>query len=118
MDKNKNDDPLEVALRSLRDRSGEIDLSRFEHSVWSEIAIRDERGFRGWFAWLENGRMRLSLPAVLGSAAVAVLVGTVAGFSQAASYEKSASLAMELRYVETIHPVMMSANHSGGSFAE
>lgn len=118
MDKNKNDAPFEDALRSLKDRTGEIDLSGFEHRVWSEIAIRDERGLRRWFAWLEEGPIRLPLSAALGSAAAAVFLGVAAGVSQAGSYEKSASLAMERRYVESIHPVMMSANHARGGLAE
>ncbi|MCB1096671.1 MAG: hypothetical protein KDN22_13925 [Verrucomicrobiae bacterium] len=109
--KNEPDDLFETALNSLKERSGEVELSGFEHHVWSEIAIRDERG--SLLQWLQGGRFLMPAPATAAVAIVAIGAGITLGFAQAESYGKQASLALEQRYVESIHPVMMSANHVG-----
>ena len=109
MKKNEPNDLFETALHSLKERSGEVDLSGFEHHVWSEIAIRDERG--SWLQWLQGGRFLMPAPATAAVAIAAIGAGITLGFSQAESYGKQASLDLEQRYVESIHPVMMSASH-------
>ena len=97
------------ARDALRSSGEPVDVSRFEHVVWTEIAIRNERGRLRWADWFSGRHFLVAAPA---AAAIAIVAGIYLGFSQAAAYGKEASLAMEQRYVESIHPVMMSANHT------
>ena len=103
------DDPFDAALQALKSRSDEVDLSNFEHDVWSEIAIRDEAD--SWLRWLPVERILTPAP-LTALFAMAIALGVLFGFSQAAAYGKRAASDMEERYVETIHPVMMSATHT------
>ena len=108
----KNDtpsDPFETALDALKERSDEVDLSTFEHGVWTEIAIRDESSW--WLRWLPVDRFLTPAP-VTAFCASAVVLGVFLGFSQADAYGKRAALDMEERYAESIHPVMMSETHT------
>ena len=56
------DDPIEAGLESLRERKIEADLADFEHRVWSEIALRDERGLRRFWSWLQAAQVRFPVP--------------------------------------------------------
>ena len=103
------DDPFDKALQALKSRSDEVDLATFEHDVWSEIAIRDEAG--SWLRWLPVERI-LSPAPLTALFVTAIALGVLFGFSQAAAYGKRAASDMEERYVESIHPVMMSATHT------
>ncbi|MEZ5325884.1 MAG: hypothetical protein R3F19_12580 [Verrucomicrobiales bacterium] len=73
MKKNEPKDLFETALSSLKERSGEVDLAGFEHHVWSEIAIRDERG--SWLQWLQGGRFLMPAPATAAVAIAAIVAG-------------------------------------------
>ena len=105
-------DPFETGLRSLRERANEVDLSQFEHGVWSEIALRDETVLRRCWTWIKEGGSRVPVSAAVACGLVAIISGVVLGLSQSDAYSEQASLAMEQRYVESIHPVMMSARHT------
>ena len=107
--KDTSRDGFESALDALKERSCEVDLASFEHGVWNEIAIRDESG--GWLRFLSVDTLLTPAPVTV-ICSVAVVFGVLLGFSQADAYEKRAALDMEERYVESIHPVMMSASHS------
>lgn len=103
---------FEEALQSLRQRPNGVDLCGFEHRVWTEVAIREGQG--GWLRclhWLQGGRFLMPAPATAAVAAGAVLAGISLGLAQAKAYGERASLDMEQRYVESIHPVMMSTTH-------
>lgn len=105
------DKRFETALDALKNPPSGTDLSSFEHEVWSEIAIRDEDASPLWSRWFNSG-FSLPAPALAACVVVAVGLGSVFGLSKAQAYGKEASLEVERRYVESIHPVMMSADHS------
>ncbi len=107
------DDPFEVGLESLRQRKSEVDLSEFEHRVWSEIALRDERGIRRLWSWLQAAQIQFPVPVAATFGIVAIAAGSLFGVSQANAYGRQSSLALEQRYVESIHPVLMSSHHVG-----
>lgn len=109
MPKENPDDLFETALRSLREREDEFDLTQFEQGVWSEIALRDESLLRRCWVWIKEGGSGVPLPAAFACGVVAIVSGVVLALSQSNAYGKQASLAMEQRYVESIHPVLMSA---------
>ena len=113
MKKDQFDDQFDVALGGLKDEAADLELSGFEHGVWSEIAIRDGEAPNrsGWFP---TG-FSLPAPAMAACAVVAVLLGSFFGLSRAQAYSKEASLEVEKRYIESIHPVMMSADHTDHS---
>jgi hypothetical protein len=98
------DEQFESALGSVKDADQDRDLAGFEHEVWSEIAIRQKES-PAWFS--------LPAPALAACCVIAVALGSLFGLTRAQAYEKETSLAVEQRYVESIHPVMMSADHSG-----
>ena len=108
-------DRFEAALQSLKQREDEVDLSNFEHGVWSEIALRDERGLRRLWAWFQEAQPRLSVPVAATFGIVAIAVGSILAFSQANAYSRESSMALEQRYVESIHPVLMCAHHTATS---
>ena len=68
-----SNDPFEAGLEALKERRDEVDLSNFEHTVWSEIALRDERGLRRWLSWFQAAQIRLPVPvaATFGIVAIA-----------------------------------------------
>lgn len=104
---------FETALKGLGERT-RADSSGLEQAVWAEIAIRgDSEGFR-WLEWLRGKPALVAAPV----AALAVAAGFYLGFSRAEAYGKEVSLAMEQKYVESIHPVMMSASHAEGHATE
>jgi len=105
-------DLFQDALDSLKQREDEFDLSNFEHGVWSEIALRDESGLRRWLSWLQGTQIRLPIPVAATFGIVAIAAGGFLGVSQANAYGRESSLTLEQRYVESIHPVMMSAHHA------
>ena len=107
------DDPFEAGLESLKQRKSEVDLSEFEHRVWSEIALRDERGIRRLWSWLQAAQIRFPVPVAATFGIVAIAAGSLFGVSQANAYGRQSSLALEQRYVESIHPVLMSSHHVG-----
>ena len=107
------DDPIEAGLESLRERKIEADLADFEHRVWSEIALRDERGLRRFWSWLQAAQVRFPVPVAATFGIVAIGAGSLMGISQAGAYGRQSSLALEQRYVESIHPVLMSSHHEG-----
>ena len=113
MKKDQFDEQFDTALSALKDDATDLELSGFEHGVWSEIAIRDEEA-PSRSRWFSAG-FSLPAPAMAACAVLAILLGSVVGLSRAQAYEKEASLAVEKRYVESIHPVMMSADHTGHS---
>ena len=98
----KNDEKFAAALDSLK--AQDTDLSSFEHEVWSEIAIRQEQST----SWLEH----IPAPALAACIVAAIALGSLFGMTKAQAYEKKTSRAVEQRYVESIHPVLMSADHS------
>ena len=97
------DEQFESALNSLKG-AGQ-DLSDFEHGVWSEVAIREG----ATAAWLN----RIPTPALAACCVFAVVLGSLFGLTRAQAYGEKTSLAVEQSYVESIHPVLMSADHSG-----
>ncbi len=113
MKQDQFDDQFDTALSGLTDEAADLDLSGFEHGVWSEIAIRDgdTPSRSGWFP----SGFSLPAPAMAACAVLAILLGSVFGLSRAQAYSKEASLEVEKRYIESIHPVMMSADHTGHS---
>ncbi len=113
MSENDYEKKFESALESLRETTEAGDVKGFEHEVWSEITHREEgRGWRSWLAWLQSGGILMPAPAAAASVLVAVFAGASFGLSEANAYGKEAALALEQRYVESIHPVMMSASHA------
>ena len=98
------DEQFDAALESLKGREGEVEVASFEHEVWSEVAIRDGAA-SAWFS--------LPAPALAACAVFAIALGSLFGLTKAQAYDEETSLAVERRYVESIHPVMMSADHSG-----
>ena len=104
------DELFKSALEALKERSHEVDLSTFEHHVWSEIAIREEHG--RWLQRLLRGRFLMAPAATAGFAVIAIVAGVSLGFSRADAYGTQASHDLEQRYVESIHPMMMSAAHT------
>ena len=108
-----SNDPFEAGLEALKERRDEVDLSNFEHTVWSEIALRDERGLRRWLSWFQAAQIRLPVPVAATFGIVAIAAGSLLGISQADAYSRESSLALEQRYVESIHPVLMSTHHAG-----
>lgn len=105
MKKATHDEQLSTALGSLKAADKGRDLTHFEHEVWSEIAIREKES-GDWFG-------SISAPALAACGVAAIALGSLFGMSKAQAYEKKTSLAIEQRYVETIHPVMMSTDHAG-----
>lgn len=112
MNSDPYDKQFDTALNEVKGGHPDVDQSSFEHEVWSEIAIRDGEAPAGRSAWFATG-FSLSAPALAACCVVAVAVGSLFGLTKAQAYDKEASLAVERRYVESIHPVMMSADHSG-----
>ena len=108
-----SNDPFEAGLEALKERRDEVDLSSFEHTVWSEIALRDERGLRRWLSWFQAAQIRLPVPVAATFGIVAIATGSLLGISQADAYSRESSLALEQRYVESIHPVLMCTHHAG-----
>jgi len=102
------DDQFEAALQSLQGQGAGQDLTGFEHEVWSEIAIRD--GGRTSAGTASSSS--LPAPALAACVVGAIALGSLFGLSKAQAYDRESSLAVERRYVESIHPVMMSADHS------
>jgi hypothetical protein len=92
------------ALDSLKGADQDCSHEGFEHHVWSEIAIREKQQT----AWLA-----IPAPALAACCVFGIVVGSLFGMNKAQAYEEETSLAVEQRYVESIHPVMMSADHSG-----
>ena len=111
---NEFQNKLDKALQSLKERPATGRFSGFERAVWSEIAIRgtreDGRRFR-WFVG-DPGSPRISIGIACGM--LAIIAGAALGFLQAEAYGKEASLSLEQRYVESIHPVLMSSHHDAG----
>ncbi len=107
------DEPLheryETALSSLKRRASQVDLAGFEQAVWSEIALREERGWRRLLVWWREVRFPFPVGATCEIAAMAA--GAFLGISQADVYDRESALALEQRYVESIHPVLRSAHH-------
>ena len=98
------DEPFNAALDSLKEAGARLDLTGLEHEVWSEIAIRQTES-PGWFS--------LPAPALAACCVFAIAVGSLFGLTRAQAYEEKTSLAVEQSYVESIHPVLMSADHTG-----
>ena len=71
-----------------------------------EIAIRDGASGTAWFSAVPT-------PALVACCVVAMALGSLIGLSRAQAYDRESSLAVERRYVESIHPVMMSVDHTG-----
>ncbi len=107
-DPNTPPDLLATALQELRSKSETADLANFEHGVWSEIALRDQRSRKFPFP-------RLPFPAAAAFAVIAIVAGASTGLFQAGAYERQTALTLEQRYVESIHPVMMSATHDASA---
>jgi hypothetical protein len=106
MQRERYDEQFTSALDSVNDGRAEPDLSRFEHAVWSEIAIRGAEAPRA--AWFSS----VPTPALAACCVAAIALGSLIGLSKAQAYDRETSLSVERRYVESIHPVMMSADHS------
>ena len=110
MDPERYDDQFTSALSAIKDKREALDLGGFEHGVWSEIAIRDGAGLgAGGTSWFSA----LPTSALVACCVVAMALGSLIGLSRAQAYNRESSLAVERRYVESIHPVMMSVDHSG-----
>ena len=108
MKQERYEDQFNEALDSIRGGRGSLDSAGFEHAVWSEIAIRDggaQAAESGWFS-------SPPAPALAACVVGAIALGSLFGLSKAQAYDRESSLAVERRYVESIHPVMMSADHS------
>ncbi len=102
---------FDAALQSLQNRPPGVDLSHFEHEVWSEIAMRDEDATADRTGWFSAG-FALPNTALAACCVFAIAIGSLFGITRSQAYDKAAKMADERRYVESIHPVMMSANHS------
>lgn len=104
-----NDDDFQSRFDQARDalkRESAVDeesLRGFEHGVWSEIALRDEKAGLRW--WRLLARAPLASAAV---AAVSIASGIILGLTQASAYGRETAREFEQRYLESIHPVMMS----------
>lgn len=107
-----SNDTLEDGIKALKERRDEFDLSNFEQRVWSEIALRDERGLRRWLSRFQAAQIRLQVPVAATLGVVAIAAGSFLGLSQADAYGRESSLALEQRYVESIHPVLMSTHQA------
>jgi len=106
-------DKLGTALETLRERRADSEqLSSFEHEVWSEIAIRDEQQRWRWLAWLRDRSTALPIPAAACMLVAAIVAGGFFGLSEANAYARESSMALEERYVQSIHSVMMSERHT------
>ena len=106
MDPERYDEQFTSALSVVKDNREALDLGGFEHGVWSEIAIRDGASGTAWFSAVPT-------PALVACCVVAMALGSLIGLSRAQAYDRESSLAVERRYVESIHPVMMSVDHTG-----
>ena len=111
MDNQEYRNRFDSALGALRCRPQEHDLTGFEHGVWSEIALQGQPGFLGSLRSAWAARRLLPVPVSAAFATIAVLAGVSLGHVRAAAYDRQASLSLEQRYVESIHPVMRSAIH-------
>ena len=110
----KSDDyerQLQIALDAVKDAPKDADLSRFEHEVWSEIAIRDKDEAPFWSRWFASG-FSPPAPALVACCLFAIAAGSALGLTKAQAYHRESSLLDEQRYVESIHPVLMGASHT------
>lgn len=104
---------LDGALKDLRDEDSEVATDGFEHKVWSEISIQSERKWLDVFRWFSGRRsFGIPIPASAILTVFAVAMGSALAIFQSAAYGKQAELALEQQYVESIHPVLMSSNHT------
>lgn len=101
------DEQFTAALDEVRGGTSGLELGGFEHAVWSEVAIRGGGGARS------TGGFSIPAPALAACGLVAIALGSLIGLTRAQAYSEQASLEVERRYVESIHPVLMSAEHVG-----
>ena len=83
----------------------------FEQRVWAEIALRNESGWKS-FKVFQCFRISVSTPIAVLIALLAIAVGAFFGVSRGNAYDREVSMALEKRYIQTIHPIMRSKNHS------
>lgn len=103
---------FEQAKEQLNADCQSLDLQSFEREVWAEISFRDERWpKRVWRIFSENFSS-VFRPALIGSIAMAALLGVLLAVSQANAYGESRAQELEQRYVATIHSILRS--ESGG----
>ena len=105
------DKAFQQALRKLKDERCYGELVDFEHQVWSEIANRDLDNRVFGLANLLSLRT-VPIPVAISCAGLSILIGAWAAMVQASAYDKQTTQLFEQKYVESIHPVLMSASLS------
>lgn len=108
MKKDSYDHHLEAAIGQLRKKEDVGDLRDFERSVWTEIALHDERWTIRMVRFFCEALPTVPAPAVAGSVAMAIVAGVLTALTQAEAYGDSVSDTMEAQYVASIHPVLRS----------
>lgn len=101
------DKTLQRAVTQLKEQSSPIDFNDFERNVWAEIALHDERWTSRMVRIFRDGPP-LSVHAIAGSIACAIVLGTLTALTQADAYRQAQSAEMERSYVTMIHPVLRS----------
>ena len=102
---------FDSAIESMTQREPPGDLAGFEHGVWTEIALQNRSDWRR-IADLVLGRgFSIPIPIAACVAVLSIAAGAAFGMSQGDAYGRKTSLALEERYVQTIHPVMRSEIH-------
>jgi hypothetical protein len=108
MDDAQFGEKLEDALRRLRAAGGAGGLEGFEREVWAEVAVRERGGAARVFRWFRGGSPTIPNAVAAACAVAAFALGAAAALDRAERYAAEASLAMEARYVASIHPVLRS----------
>ena len=82
--------------------------------MWAEIAVRERVGAARVLRWFRGGSPAIPNAVAAACAVAALALGATAALDRAGRYAEESSLAMEARYVASIHPVLRSeAQHAG-----
>ena len=103
---------LDSALKSMKQKLPPGDLKGFEHHVWTEIALHNGGGWRRIADLIQGRGISMPIPIAACVAVLSIAAGAAFGMSQGNAYGRKASLELEERYVQTIHPVMRSESHA------